>query len=354
MNGHHRMYLGAIVLLVAIANAPQALAQRCGVERWAAKTGTDPGAAQVDLANPKVATIADLINLTPPRPVPKDNSRVAPTETTVFVVNATLTDYKFETGPTGDSDYHLVLADDQGHTMVAEIPSPNCVGVGSPFAAQIASARATFDSHLTAGPSFQTANVPVQVTGVGFFDFAHGQKGAAKNVIELHPILDILFSPSAGTDFSIWVTSPTVNVLQGGTASIAVSASTTAGTLPTVTFGTSGLPTGVSSLVTPGANGQATVSLTASTAAAAGSFPFTISGTADARSHSQTLTLNVTTAQQPTISQEWEYQVISANSEQDVITQANALGAQNWEMLSVVQVSGTPGWRAFFRRPKHF
>jgi hypothetical protein len=33
-----------------------------------------------------------------------------------------------------------------------------------------------------------------------------------------------------------------------------------------------------------------------------------------------------------------------------VIDQANKLGAQNWEMVSVVRVSGSPGWRAFFKR----
>ena len=33
----------------------------------------------------------------------------------------------------------------------------------------------------------------VRVTGVGFFDFAHGQRGAAPNEIELHPVLEIEF-----------------------------------------------------------------------------------------------------------------------------------------------------------------
>src|SRR5215469_1310236 len=135
-----------------------------------------------------------LLALAPPSPLPTD-SRFAPTENTVFVVDATLTDYKFESGSTGDSDYHLVLQDDQGDTMVAEIPSPSCVDSSSPFASQIASSRAKFDSQYSAISSFQTANVPVRVTGVGFFDFFHNQHGAAPNVIELHPVLDIVFNP---------------------------------------------------------------------------------------------------------------------------------------------------------------
>jgi len=36
--------------------------------------------------------------------------------------------------------------------------------------------------------------VKVTVTGVGFFEFAHGQTGLAPNAIELHPVLGIEFS----------------------------------------------------------------------------------------------------------------------------------------------------------------
>jgi len=35
------------------------------------------------------------------------------------------------------------------------------------------------------------------VTGVGMFDFLHGQTGVAPNGIELHPILDIVFANSS-------------------------------------------------------------------------------------------------------------------------------------------------------------
>lgn len=146
--------------------------QRCGKERWSVKTGTDSGAGQVNLANPQPANISDLIALAAPSPLPTD-SRFSPTENTVFVVNATLTDYKLESGSTGDSDYHLVLMDDQGNTLVAEIPSPSCVDPSSPFVAQITNARSEFDAQFSATSSFQTANISVQVTGVGFFDFFH-------------------------------------------------------------------------------------------------------------------------------------------------------------------------------------
>ncbi len=335
------------------ASPVESLAQRCGQERWSVKTGTDPDSGRVDLSGRQTTTIAQLIALSPPRPIPA-TTRVSPTETTVFVVNATLTDYKLEGGSHGDSDYHLVLQDEQGNTMVAEIPSPGCVASGSPFAVPIASARAKFDSRLTATSSFQNANVSVQVTGVGFFDFAHGQHGAAPNVIELHPILDIVFNPQTdgGADFSLLVPSSTIPIAQGGSSSIVISTSPLHGALPNVTLSTSGLPSGVTSHLTSLGSGKSTLTVTASAATSAGAFPITITGSAAGKSHSQIVTLNITPSSSTPVMQEWEYQVVSANSEQEVIDQANKLGSQEWELVSVVKVQATPAWRAFFKRIK--
>lgn len=168
----------------------------CGVERWSVKTGTDPDAGSVNTAALTPTTVAALDGQTKPGSLP-DNARLAPTETTVYAVTATLTLYKRE----DDSDYHLVLNDASGNTMIVEIPHPACVGDGSPFKSAITSTRAKFDATYTATTSFKAANVPVTVTGVGFFDFIHGQTGVAPNGIELHPVLDISFNtapPPAG------------------------------------------------------------------------------------------------------------------------------------------------------------
>src|SRR5436853_4123079 len=83
--------------------------------------------------------------------------------------------------------------------MVTEIPCPCCVAGGSPFTAGIANARHEFDARLTATTFFTTVSVPVQITGVGFFDFIHGQTGVAPNGIEFHPILDIAFTANTST-----------------------------------------------------------------------------------------------------------------------------------------------------------
>jgi len=216
---------GSFMKLVWIVVACSLLATpvfaNCGKERWAVKTGTDADAAQVQVSSFTPTSIASLIGLAPPNPLPPSN-RVPPVETTMWVVNATLTSYKLE----DDSDYHLVLRDDAGQTMIAEIPSPDCVGSGSPFANQIRNARLEFDARLQASKTFQVANLPVEVRGVGFFDFKHGQTGVAPNAIELHPVLDIIFNPGsaslytsslimdpgfeAGPNFPTWQASPGV------------------------------------------------------------------------------------------------------------------------------------------------
>src|SRR5262249_49820450 len=79
--------------------------------------------------------------------------------------------------------------------MITEIPSSACVGAASSFRTTIAAARAKFDGMFTATSGFKTANIPVRLTGVGFFDVLHGQTGVAPNGIELHPVLDVLFNP---------------------------------------------------------------------------------------------------------------------------------------------------------------
>jgi hypothetical protein len=177
----------------ALRTSPNSSTGSCGVERWSVKTGTDADVGLINLQSTTQTTIASLTSLPAPSTLPANN-RIQPTETTVFQLHDTLTQYKLET----DSDYHLILADGSGNTMIVEIPDPACVGSSSPFLSGIQNARSAFDARYTVTTSFQTANVPVTVTGVGFFDFLHGQTGVAPNGIELHAVLDIQFG-SGGT-----------------------------------------------------------------------------------------------------------------------------------------------------------
>lgn len=172
---------------VLLANTP--VQAQCGVERWSVKTGTDPDAPSVSLSTYISTTIYNMLQSVHPATLPANN-RIAPREFNQYQISGTLTKYKRET----DSDYHLVVQDGAGRTMIVEIPSINCVGSGSPFASGIRNARAQFDAKLTATTSFKTVSAPVSIRGVGFWDFLHGQTGVAPNGIEIHPVLNISFT----------------------------------------------------------------------------------------------------------------------------------------------------------------
>lgn len=290
-----RLFLAVLLLVV-----PTTLFAQCGVERWSVKTGTDPDAGLVDLNSATNTTIANLRSPAAPNPIPANN-RVSPWETTQWALNATLTLYKLES----DSDYHLVLQDANGLTMIVEIPSPSCVGAGSPFLPGITNARNEFNARFTATTSFQTANIPVQIKGVGMFDFLHGQTGVAPNGIELHPVLDVIFNPGTLTpDFALTASPTTVSVAQGGTKTTTVSTTVSGGFNSAVSLSASGLPAGViasfspASIAAPG-SGTSTLTFTASSTAATGTSTVTINASGGGVSHSTTVSLTVSTTATP-------------------------------------------------------
>lgn len=77
------------------------------------------------------------------------------------------------------------------------IPNPSCVANASPFHDTIHDLRDCFEQHFNHVKSKKNINARVHVTGVGFFDFIHGQTGVAPNGIELHPLLGITFVDEA-------------------------------------------------------------------------------------------------------------------------------------------------------------
>ena len=222
-----------------------------GTERWPVKTGQDPDRAKVgkniidgeDLGAGIVeTTLEELISL--PRPPGMEDAAQDPpeftsvrngvAEATIWRMVAKIIALKHEK----DGDYHLVLQGPSGQQMVAEIPTPTTQFIGdSPWIDNIGQARAAIDDklvrHLSPAsfglmndklvpqgasisplrqnpapavsfttpppgsaaiqPLFQTAITPTlaRITGVGFFDRAHGATGAAPNVIELHPALKV-------------------------------------------------------------------------------------------------------------------------------------------------------------------
>jgi hypothetical protein len=178
----------------------------CGKERWAIKTLSDSSSATPAAATPTNTTVSDLASKKAPAKLPA-NSRIAPTENQQFTVTALLIAWKEESGPTGDHDFHLVLADPNDHskTIIAEIPDPQCSGAcASGQMNAFKAGRQALTTELGAAPQVTKA-VPVvpprivEVTGVGFFDFDHGQDGLAPNCIEIHPVLKITIKGKQGT-----------------------------------------------------------------------------------------------------------------------------------------------------------
>jgi hypothetical protein len=214
-------YLAAAKDATARTAAGAAALQAAVHHRWSVKTGADAGAGQLAGQVPTATTIASLRALAVPAVLPPDG-RSEGAEQTTWQLEATLTGYKHET----DGDYHLVIADDQGNTMIAEIPDPAALAPGSFFVTEITGARQAFDDKFglqmaappvaaaaevaspevaaapesgaaAAAPALIPANTPVTVRGLGFFDFAHGQDGVAPNAIELHPVISIEFQAQA-------------------------------------------------------------------------------------------------------------------------------------------------------------
>lgn len=169
-----------VLLLTSMAIA-------CGTERWKVKTLQDEKASMVKLT--KVMPVSALVRF--PAPTRKQLNASSdtrfPQEMTTYRVHALLIGYKLET----DEDYHLVLKDPlTGDTMIAEIPSPEC---GAKNLVQSSTVARKFVDNLGKAGKYRRLATPikVEILGVGFFDFLHGQTGVAKNGFELHPVLEI-------------------------------------------------------------------------------------------------------------------------------------------------------------------
>lgn len=160
-------------------------------ERWGAKTGVGD-VAGIDVAHPRPATVAELVALPRPDGLPEHggpgSERFDPVERTAYTIDAKLLRYKWE--DKDDQDYHIVITDwsNPGPTMIVEIPDPEAVDPSSPWRDVIATVRKGFESEFHPTGRFTRRTAHIRVTGIGFFDFLHGQSGVAANGIELHPV----------------------------------------------------------------------------------------------------------------------------------------------------------------------
>ena len=180
-----KYWLLSLLLLSALPVFP------CGTERWTVKVGTDPDAGAIDTSKVHHTTLQHLVELPKPRHLP-EAARVNVTEKTVWEVQAEIIKFK----PEADGDFHVVIADAQGRTMIVELPDSDCLK-GSPFKKLANAARKHFEERFPQTKSKRMRSlkngVKATIRGIGFFDKIHGQTGVAPNGIELHPVLKICF-----------------------------------------------------------------------------------------------------------------------------------------------------------------
>ena len=183
------LFAAAIIVPLALLPSHRNEGASCRAERWPVKTLTDPAGRGLRLDLVQATTIEALRGL-PARPG-GESFRGGTVERTVYRVAARLVAAK---AIEEDSDIHLVIADPQtGGSMIAELPAFRCtVGATRPARLLMQRARVAFlracgdpgaDDYAEYGPRSRAT-----VTGLGFFDFLHGQRGVAPNAIELHPV----------------------------------------------------------------------------------------------------------------------------------------------------------------------
>ncbi len=152
---------------------------RCGEQRWPVKTLADRDASLVDTI-PTPTSVAELVAIPrPPNPLAQDG-RTGPIELTTFLLRARLV----RVPPQDDLDFHLVVRDldTDSLTLVTEVPDSTCV-TDPRLGRKYNEVRRTLRSI--------PRDAVIEFTGVGFFDYEHGQSGMADNGIEIHPLLSL-------------------------------------------------------------------------------------------------------------------------------------------------------------------
>src|SRR5215813_4309144 len=155
-------------LTLAVAPAQPAHAViTCGIWRWPVKTGSDASRFRV-FRTVRYTTVRHLRSLTAPSSFPTyyQNHRFRGAERHIWQMTTRLIQFRQE----DDGDIHLVLRNNAGKKMIAEIPLGRCVSARSLWKHRIAAARATFTSHYRVTTSWHHVNRRITLRGLGFFD----------------------------------------------------------------------------------------------------------------------------------------------------------------------------------------
>ncbi len=160
---------------------------QCGKERWDVKTLTDKDTTKIDFENIIQSTVSEQCSLTRPSKI-KNKPRMS-SEITVYEIEAYVIKYKKES----DRDFHVVIEDaETEETMVVEILDPDCPDIDNTSRYELfKEVREWFVENFHPTSSFKSTWKKVKLTGVGFFDYLHGQRGMAPNGREIHPVLSM-------------------------------------------------------------------------------------------------------------------------------------------------------------------
>ena len=165
------------------------VAQNCGVDRWSVKTLSDIDTLKIDFNHIVSSTVHEQASLL----APKIKKGRLESETKVYSIECNLIGFKRESG---DKDIHVIIEDiNTDETMVIEIPSHQCYEIQKTSRYKLfKDLQGWFYSNIGAPKTnfvYLKKHIPIIITGVGFFDFNHGQIGMANNGREIHPVLSM-------------------------------------------------------------------------------------------------------------------------------------------------------------------
>lgn len=176
----------ALIILIA---GQISFAQNCGVERWSVKTLSDNDTTRIDFQKIDTSTVHEQVSL----PSPFKKGARLDSETKIYSIDCFIIGYKKEGN---DKDIHIIIEDiNTDETMVAEIPSYECFEIQKTSRLELFKELQEWFIKNIGQPTskfvYLEKHIPVTITGVGFFDFNHGQIGMAENGREIHPVLSI-------------------------------------------------------------------------------------------------------------------------------------------------------------------
>jgi hypothetical protein len=184
--------------------------------------GTDRRTAKTSISRAQVKAFNDLPSLVTPLKSDNemrhhspaitkspDSTRVTEEDRNV-TVNAFIYAVKFEGGPKGDHDFHVIIGNepDAANRVLLNVEVTGLPPADAPDFARLQAVREKFKAHFAAmgveiGTGFTKfpEGIPVRVTGSLFYDIDHlpgvvGPTGMQpKTAWEIHPVTDIEFEP---------------------------------------------------------------------------------------------------------------------------------------------------------------